>query len=191
MRHPAYDEIADAKARRHEHVLWKFTITSLFVALGTFEIPLLNSGTGMSPAMLILAPFVAMAFDIYIFGEDYCIRRASSSVRNAPGQSGKSKGFEAAEHPLWHFFHDQGWEHLKANYPSRMGELFCCAITGFVLAVSCFALRLNNIPWQQILWFALGVVLLDLSILGASLMARARLAKHVVRTQHQEAPLKL
>jgi hypothetical protein len=51
-------------------------------------------------------------------------------------------------------------------------------------------LWLHEIPMHRIVWFAVFVLLLDLLILGASLIARTRMAKHVVRTR-QEALLSL
>jgi hypothetical protein len=55
------------------------------------------------------------------------------------------------------------------------------------LAVSCVVFRFNDVPWQHVLWFALAVLLLDLSILGVCMIARAKLEKQVVTARHEAA----
>jgi hypothetical protein len=170
MRQIALNKIAEAQAWRHEHVLWKFAFAALFLALGQSEFEFLGMLPWMSLALIVAAPFVAMAFDIYIFAEDYRIRRARSQSRPE-----KRENPETEKHPVWHFFHDLGPEHFKASYPGPMNEVVCLAVTGAILAASCIVLRINGIPWQSVLWFGLGVAMLDLLVLGAFWIARSRL----------------
>lgn len=71
-------EINQSQQRRHEYVAAKLIFISGLLGLGSLS---LDSMT--TRQLLFIVPFVAFAYDLYILGEDYGIRRAGSFIRRS------------------------------------------------------------------------------------------------------------
>ncbi len=69
-------EINQSQQRRHEHVAAKLVFISGLLGLGSLSLE--NMPTRQ---LLFIVPIVAFAYDLYILGEDYGIRRAGSFIR--------------------------------------------------------------------------------------------------------------
>lgn len=166
------DEIGTAKTKRHEHVWRKFYLVAIFIALGVFPF---GPSTDASRLQLLLyvAPFLAVAHDMYIFGEDYRIRRASAFIRKAAGETANSEG----SHIRWeNFMNDIHWEHFKLNYPSLSNEIGCIAVTIIFLAASCFGLWYDA-DGKNLSWLISSVVLFEAVVFLFYLSRRRRLVK--------------
>lgn len=71
-----YAEAMLHKEHRHKHVLRKLLLTASLFGLGG-----LNISTG-SDAFLFFVPFVALAHDLYIFAEDYKVKRVGLFIKH-------------------------------------------------------------------------------------------------------------
>ena len=78
-------EINISKKNRHDFVLRKFSTITILLGAGSLrKIDALQSiGIDFAP-LLFLVPLIAIAFDMYILGEDFRIKRAGEFIRRHP-----------------------------------------------------------------------------------------------------------
>jgi hypothetical protein len=65
-----YKEQELHKEHRHKHVIYKLLLSASFFGLGQFSV-----GTGNYHFFLYVVPFIALVHDLYIFAEDYKVKR--------------------------------------------------------------------------------------------------------------------
>jgi hypothetical protein len=174
------NEIAASKTKRHEHVWRKFYLVSILIALGSIEITI-SSGIRPLHLLLYLAPLIAVAFDIYIFGEDYRIRRASAFIRMTAAE--KPDPEESGPH--WdQFINDTHWEHFKLNYPNVSNEFGCIFVTLVIMAASSIGLWYSA-SGKQIAFLVAGGLLLEVTVVLFYLSGRRRLSKEGLETDQE------
>src|SRR3989339_2103528 len=100
-------EIENCRRLRHELVMRKFAFLTAFAGLGSIEKILLPGELSVSKLiyLLYLVPFVAVAFDTYIFLEDYRIKRAGEFLKRLP--------------KLERWQYDVRWQEFVALYPNK------------------------------------------------------------------------
>jgi hypothetical protein len=75
------NEINDCKKMRHEIVMKKFAAITLLLGISALPENLFGIERTVFTVLLYLVPFVAIAFDIYLFVEDYRIKRAGQFLQ--------------------------------------------------------------------------------------------------------------
>lgn len=71
-----YEELKQHKEHRHRHVIQKLLLTALFFGLGQFAFQNANFFY-----LLFVVPFIALIHDMYIFAEDYKVKRIGFFLR--------------------------------------------------------------------------------------------------------------
>ena len=75
------DEIKDERQLRHDLIIKKFAYLTAFLGVGATD----RIAGGTFPIdftkLLLLVPLIAVAFDLYIFVEDYRIKRAGEFIK--------------------------------------------------------------------------------------------------------------
>ena len=131
------NEINIGKQHRHEYVMRKFSTTSVLLGAGSIKTQFGgNAGSVDFTLLLFLVPLVALAFDMYIFAEDYRIRRAGGFIRNQRGIAVEGEGD-------WEDFCKANRNEL-ASIPSGFVTLILLIIASFLLFGAGYA---------QILWY--------------------------------------
>ena len=72
-----YDEKEMHKEHRHKHLLYKLSFVTALFGLGTLGIEMWD----LRP-LIYLVPFVALCHDIYIFAEDYKVKRIGLFIKS-------------------------------------------------------------------------------------------------------------
>ena len=72
------NEIIHHKEKRAEFVLRKLAFVAILFGVGSIE---LNAYKETTPFIPFLLPYIALAFDIFIFSEHYKVQRAGAFIR--------------------------------------------------------------------------------------------------------------
>jgi hypothetical protein len=92
-----YKEKEIHKEHRHKHVMHKLVLSSTFFGLGQF-----SGMAGVSSLFLYVVPLIALVHDLYIFAEDYKVKRVGFFLRQLRQQV---EGLACPEEILW----EQKW----------------------------------------------------------------------------------
>jgi hypothetical protein len=71
-----YKEQELHKEHRHKHVIYKLVLSASFFGLGQF-----STVSGVYHLFLYVVPFIALVHDLYIFAEDYKVKRVGFFFR--------------------------------------------------------------------------------------------------------------
>lgn len=116
-----YKEKEIHKEHRHKHLLHKLFLSSSFFGIGQFS--------GIDSAyhlFLYIAPFIALIHDVYIFSEDYKVKRVGVFFRN------KGRNFAASvckEELAWEDYvsqHREKWAYRGSFAYSLVITVFSC-----------------------------------------------------------------
>ncbi|MBI3586425.1 MAG: hypothetical protein HY088_04780 [Ignavibacteriales bacterium] len=114
-----YEEKLKHKEHRMNYVVKKFLFTIGLFGLGSSQIPTIN----LSP-LLYLIPFVALACDLYIFAEDFKVKRIGMFVQ---------------KHCLFSCPDEKNWEILVNEYREPLAVFASLVLSLIVLLASAFA----------------------------------------------------
>ncbi|GAK56769.1 hypothetical protein U27_03733 [Candidatus Vecturithrix granuli] len=160
-------EISELRKLRHDLIMRKFAFLTAFMGTGAISIVSSAQASLNFSLLLFLVPFVAIAFDFYIFVEDYRIKRAGEFLKrlqNLPDISENQK-IEGI------------WEEFVAENPDR-GATFAFSVVTLIYAVSSLLLliALKYTWWILTIWFIVAV-LCEGAILLRHLTLREKLRK--------------
>jgi hypothetical protein len=156
-------EIENCRKFRHELVMRKFTFLVAFAGLGSIEnIPLPNTlPVSQLIYLLYLVPFIAVAFDIYIFVEDYRIKRAGEFLKRLSG--------------LEDHWHDAIWQSFVAANPNKGSTFAFLFVTGIFVLTSFMLLIHVGEPAYQVIPLFLLAALAEVGVFLCHLRLRNRL----------------
>jgi hypothetical protein len=141
-------EILQAQNRRADLVKQKLTFVSAAIGLGSIKFGELDTSL-----LLYVAPFVALAFDLYITGEDFGIKRGGAFL-------GREKSPAEPEEKLWENFvclNRDGFSVIAGPLPSIL----------VVVGALTLLVTKHGLAAQHGAWFALCFVLfVGLAIFG-------------------------
>lgn len=137
-------EISELRKLRHDLIMRKFAFLTAFMGTGAINIISSSQPSLNFNLLLFLVPFVAIAFDFYIFVEDYRIKRAGEflkRLRKLPNIT-ESQIIEGV------------WEEFVAENPN-IGATFAFSVVTSIYAVSSLLLlfALGYAWWLLLIWF--------------------------------------
>ncbi len=108
------DEIGRSQDRRTTYIKYKLMFNVSLLGIGSASI--INSSTNklMISSLLYIVPLVGLVFDLYIFGEDFGVKRAGAFIKNS--------GEAAFTETLWEKFVEKNrdWYSYVANPVSSL-----------------------------------------------------------------------
>jgi hypothetical protein len=133
------EEIETCRKLRHGLIMRKLTFLTTFAGLGSLaHLPLPGEpAESRLIYLLYLVPFIAVAFDIYIFLEDYRIKRAGEFLKRLVKV--KDLRYEAL------------WEHWVEKNPNTTSTYAFLFVTSIFMAASSVLLYRLGAPWSNIL----------------------------------------
>lgn len=149
------------KEHRHEFVKQK-----LIFIIGLFSIGSLNTGSQIDfTVLLYFIPFVALAYDVFIFSEDFKVKRIGVYIRS-------ESAYSATDEAAW-----EKWLNKKPEHREQMSIFASIGLTLITMASSSYILCPRNQSGNLYLfnwWFAASLVL-GLVVFGFSLYRRSKL----------------
>jgi hypothetical protein len=141
-------EITELRKLRHDLIMRKFAFLTAFMGTGAINIISSSQASLNFDVLLFLVPFVAIAFDFYIFVEDYRVKRAGEFLKrlqNLPNidESQKIEGI---------------WEEFVTANPIK-GATFAFFVVTLIYAVSSLLLllTLGHKWWILACWFTVAL----------------------------------
>jgi hypothetical protein len=143
-------EITEERKLRHDLIMRKFAFLTAF--MGTGAINLLSKPQTFIDLhlLLFLVPFVAIAFDIYIFLEDYRIKRAGEFIKRLKEipELDASSSLESV------------WEEFVSANPNKGSTYAFFGVTILYTVASLMLLATFKHDWRLLAgWIALAVIL--------------------------------
>lgn len=136
------EEILKAQDRRNSYVKQKLGFAVALLGVGSASIYGNIVGVDADTSVLLyLVPLTAFVFDLYIFGEDFGIKRVGIFIKNS--QSAR------LEEVVWETFVEgnRDWFSFLAGPLSSV----------LIFAASAFVLSISDFPPYYTLWFILGL----------------------------------
>ena len=121
------NEINLSKTHRHNFIMKKFSVIALLLGAGSIKLTKIGSETNINfDSLLILAPLIAIAFDLFIIAEEIRIKRAGTFIRE-----NKSLNATNPIEVCWERFCNQN-SNKFGIYPSifvsSLIMFFCCVM---------------------------------------------------------------
>jgi hypothetical protein len=159
------DKLDEEKLKHKEH-RHEFVKQKLMYIIGLFSLGSLNAGDQINLSVLLyFVPFVALAYDVFIFSEDFKVKRIGIYVRT-------QESFNASDEAAW-----EKWLNEKPKHREQMALFASIGLTLITMALSSFLLRPRNQSdniYLFVWWFAACFVL-SLLVFGLSLYRRSQL----------------
>jgi hypothetical protein len=142
-------EITDQRKLRHDLIMRKFAFLTAFMGTGAINLVSKSQTTLNFGMLLFLVPFIAIAFDLYIFVEDYRIKRAGEFLKqlaNHPGADEKQRI-------------EGSWEDFVERNPNK-GSTFAFFVVTLIYTVASFLLlvMLDYEWWLLISCFSVALI---------------------------------
>ena len=142
-------EITDTKKLRHDLIMRKFAFLTAFMGAGAINLLSKAQTTVDFGMLLFLIPFVAIAFDLYIFVEDYRIKRAGEFLKRLERDPGitQQQRLECI------------WEYFVAKNPNK-GSTFAFFLVTIIYAFASLLLLVRlKYEWRLLsIWFVIALV---------------------------------
>ncbi len=158
-------EITVERRLRHDLIMRKFAFLTAFVGTGTVKLISKSDNFIDLHSLLFLVPFVAIAFDIYIFVEDYRIKRAGEFIKRL------KKVPELDSNDKLEIL----WERFVSKKPNK-GSAYAFFVVTIIYTVASLLMLVNfkHEWWILLCWFVFAMFL-ELFILIRHIKLRADL----------------
>lgn len=153
------DDMMHTRQRRFQYQLGKIAAIGAFVGVG-------SAAGGKSYLLFYLVPFVAVAFDFFILGESFTLRRMAAFIRNEKAGTGQT------EHK---------WEEFVRENPDYLSSManFLLTFASSLAALSILVFS-ESIPLD---WFKHGpnsvwLLLVFLAITSSKIIEQSHFRRH-------------
>jgi len=147
-----YKEQELHKEHRHKHVIYKLVLSASFFGLGQF-----STVSGVYHLFLYVVPFIALVHDLYIFAEDYKVKRVGFFFRKLDKVSPGSVSKEEIEWESNYLKkHREKWAFRASLFYTLILTLFS-AIAVYILDFGTFTFPRINI---YLMWLLCCLVLI-------------------------------
>lgn len=167
-----YQEKELHKEHRNRHVIYKLVLSSSFFGLGQFG----GSYKDLLPLFLYIVPFVALVHDIYVFAEDFKVKRVGLFLRRFDNNSDSPVCAEEIEWEKYVKRHREKWA-------TRASFAYTVIITFF--SASAIALIEGQTQFPHLVIYALWLLLCVIGIAVVFSFART-LRKRIVKIEIEE-----